>query len=455
MSNATDQPDDGAIDGFEGAMAYLRHRADLERSVHRAADAGRAFTLDRMHALAAALGDPHRSYRCVHVAGSKGKGSVCEMLAAALKACGCAVGLYTSPHLIDLRERIRIGGRMITKAQFTAAMAAVQAAERSLPEGLRPVTHFEALTAAALVHFREQAVDIAIIETGLGGLLDATNILRPDVCAITAIQLEHTDVLGTTLAEIARHKAGIIKAHVPVLTLRQERDVLGVIRERAEALNSPLGVVGECIPVVIRQLTDEPGSRARVTIRTSHGEIGPVEVPYPGEHQAMNCALALAVLDRVRDLGLRAPWEKIAAGIAATPSHGRMELVSKSPRIVIDGAHTPESVRAAMDAIGSIHPHDSLIVVFGCATDKDARAMLAEIARAADKVILTAAANPRAVPPGELFHLLPHGSHGTAQTSPDVRRAIKAATASAGAADLVLVMGSFAIAGEAKLAVRV
>ncbi len=429
----------------------LRKRLDFERSTDRRTDAGRALGLERMKALMRALDDPQLACRVVHVAGSKGKGSVCEMVAAAAQGCGCVAGLYTSPHLVDLRERIRVGGRMISESDFVAALTEVERAEACLPESLRPVTHFEAVTAAAFMYFRSRAVDVAVIETGMGGLLDATNVVRPDISLIASIQMEHADVLGQTLAEIARHKAGIIKPHTPAATVPQAAEVLAVLRHAAESADAPLAVVGE--ESLIRVERSSAAGTSRLMIRAARGWFGPFTCPLPGEHQMMNTALALAGLERLRETGLPITADGVSRGLAKTPRRGRMELIARSPRVVVDGAHTPDSIRALLAALPKEFPHDSLLVVFGCSHDKDAGGMLDALCRAADKVILAAASGGRAMPVEVLRALCHDGVGAEVQSSRDVVSAVRAARSAASADDVVLVTGSFAVAGEAKSAV--
>ncbi|MFA6046704.1 MAG: Mur ligase family protein, partial [Phycisphaerales bacterium] len=231
--------------GVAAALGFLDNRTNVEAMRPANVDVARVFTLDRMRALMAALGEPQRSYKCVHVAGSKGKGSVCEMVASSLEACGYTVGLYTSPHLVDIFERVRINQMKITAADFSSVLSRVARAEATIDTLLGPATYFELLTACALVHFADQAVDLAVIEVGLGGLTDATNIIMPEVSAIAAIHKEHTNILGTTLAEIAAAKAGILKPGVPGVTVPQVPEVMQVLRAAATAAGTTLEALGE------------------------------------------------------------------------------------------------------------------------------------------------------------------------------------------------------------------
>lgn len=439
------------IVGFEAATAWLSERLNVERTPTRRLNVQEVFTLDRMVRLGEALGNPHRSYRVVHVAGSKGKGSVCDMVASALGGCGLAVGLYTSPHLVSLRERIMVAGQEIGERDFAECVAEVASAEASLDPAFRPITYFEALTAAAFVQFARAAVDVAVVEVGLGGRDDATNILTPAVCLITAVQSEHAALLGGSLASIAEHKAGILKRGVPAFTAPQTEEVMAILRARATLVGCPLHVADQDFDLCERVSRSAQGRLARrVSMRCPGACFDSVNVPLPGAHQTRNLALVLAAVDA---LGIKADVAALNAGLCRTPRRGRLELVCDSPRIVIDGAHTPESLEATLEALPGEFDYDSLTVVFGCAEDKDASAMISRLARGADKIIVTKASNhPRAVSPGALKKLNATGPCTLGAAT--VREALSTASRGAGARDLILVTGSFAVAGEAKAALR-
>jgi dihydrofolate synthase/folylpolyglutamate synthase len=405
-----------------------------------------------MAALLDELGNPQRDVKCVHVAGSKGKGSVVEMTASCLTACGYATGVYTSPHLVDVRERIRIGTEQIPYTAFAKLTQKVGEAAESLKKKHGEATYFEILTAMALCYFAEQAVDIAVVEVGLGGRLDATNLVHPEVTAITAIQLEHTSILGDTLEKIAREKAGIFKAGVTALTIPQSAGVLSVLREEAARLNAPLEVVGQDLDFSYRfEATPELGPHARVCLTTHRSNFEHLPVPLRGEHQAANCGLALAILDKLRDRGFETPERKVAAGLAKTSSDGRLEIIGRSPRVVLDGAHTPDSIQCLVRAIGAHIRYDSMVVIFGCAADKDVKTMLSKIALGADKIIFTrASGNPRAADPRELLRRFAEISPKMAQAAKTLPDALSIARRAAHGDDLICITGSFYIAGEAK-----
>ncbi len=446
-------PSSGGADAwtYEHALEELGKRINVERSRPTSIDPS-VWKLDRMGALLDALDNPQRDVRCVHVAGSKGKGSVVEMTAAALSGCGYTTGVYTSPHVVDIRERIRIGDRMIATTDFARLCQRVLRAGRSIAKEHGEPTYFEVLTAMALCHFAEQVVDLAVIEVGLGGRLDATNLVNPEVCAITAIQLEHTQILGDTHAKIAREKAGIMKPGVPVITIPQREEVMAVFREVAASVGAPLLAVGDDVEFSSRfENSPEHGHHHEVGLTLGKTSFEHIVVPLKGEHQALNCGLALAILAKLGERGIATPPLKVAEGLRRTPVRGRLELVHAKPRIVVDGAHTPESIEALVKTLGAHVRYDSMVVVFGCANDKDVPGMVRAIGQGADKVYFTrAAGNPRSAEPRELARKYQELTGRQAQIAPSLDEAMRRACQAAQRDDLVCVTGSFYLVGEAK-----
>jgi dihydrofolate synthase/folylpolyglutamate synthase len=444
--------------GFKGfadldeATRYLYSRTNVEALSPKKVPA-QVWKLDRMEALMEALDNPHRTFRSVHVAGSKGKGSVCEMTSAALVGCGLTTGLYTSPHISEIRERIRLNGQMVSERDFVSIISEVAVAAEAIRRRSGIATFFELMTAAAFVHFAKEAVDVAVIEVGLGGRLDSTNVLTPDVCAITSIQLEHTHILGDTLDKIAREKAGIIKAGIPVITIPQQKPmVLEAIKEVAAREGAPIAVIGQTVDFSSRfETTSQLGAHMRVSLSTPRMQFEHVAVPLKGEHQAMNCGLALAILDRLKERGVAITERRAAAGLAQTPNPARMELIYSQPRIVVDGAHNPESIHALMKSLGAHIKYDSLIVIFGCAADKDITGMLSRLGTGADKIIFTKAdGNARAADPRELHRRFAELPGKMSQVAPSLKEAINMAAKAAQKDDLICITGSFYLAGEAK-----
>ena len=438
---------------FPGAVKWLLDRTDVERMRPTRAVAD-LLKLERMHKLMALLGDPHKAVRHVHIAGTKGKGSTCEMTASCLEACGYTVGIYTSPHLMDIRERVRINSRQISHADFARVAQKVSDAAANLPEdphGEEP-TFFELMTAMAFVYFAEEAVDVAVIEVGLGGRLDSTNVITPEVVAITSISLDHTQSLGDTVELIAAEKAGIFKPGVPALTVPQKPGVIEVFRDAAARVGCPLQVVGQDIDFSMRfEASPSHGPQARVCLTTNRNNFEHLVVPLRGEHQATNCGLALAILDKLTERGFHTPEEKVTRGLAAVKAPGRMEMAWQSPRVIVDGAHNMDSVRCLIKAIGANVPYDSMVMIFGCASDKDIDGMLTEVALGADKVVFTkASGNARAADPKELARRFNEDHGKMAQTADNIAEAFALATRAVNREDLLVVTGSFYLVGEAK-----
>jgi dihydrofolate synthase/folylpolyglutamate synthase len=439
----------GSITTYASAIRWLAEHTDHER-LRLIRYNPETFNLDRMRRLLKALGEPHKQLRFVHIAGTKGKGSTVAMLSSMLQACGYTIGAYTSPHLVDLRERIAINGQMISHADLTEIFKTIKSKARQIGDD-KP-TFFEVLTAAAIRYFADQAVDLAILETGLGGRLDSTNVVKPEVCGITQISFDHMNILGSKLTQIAAEKAGIMKKGVPCLTVEQDASVIKVFRAAAEETETPLQVVGKDIEFSYRfEANRELGPHTRVCLTTPAGTYDHVPVPLKGEHQALNCGLALAILDKLRERGFKATEEQITLGLTRTHLPGRMELAWNEPRVLLDGAHNAASIQALIRSIGAHIPYDSLVVIFGCGEDKDIYGMLKQINLGADKVIFTRAkGNPRAVDPAELLQKFNECSGKMAQIAPNLEDALNLAGRAVSREDLICVTGSFYLVGEAK-----
>lgn len=433
---------------YDSALAFLHSHVDLERT-RRIPSGLKAFRLDRMRSILDALDRPHEAFPTIHVAGTKGKGSTVAMTAAALRGCGLTVGTYTSPHLIDVRERIAINDVPIDKETMRWSLEAVaQAAQRCEIEKLH---FFELLTAAGFLVFAHQAVDVAVIEVGLGGRLDATNVITPEVCAMTAVSLDHMDILGSTIAEIAGEKAGIFKPHVPAVSVVQLPECEAVFREIADQASTPLAFLEREIEFSARSESTPSGPVTRVSFLTSRSDFDHVQVPLLGEQQGGNCGLALGVIDALRGRGWTLPDSDVIEGLASTVLHGRMEMVSADPRILIDGAHNPASMTSLMKTLCATQQFESLIAIFGCSGDKDIDAMLTAVAGAADKVIFSRAkGNARAADPEHLCERFAALTGRSALWSSDVDAAIETASSIVDRQDLIVVTGSFYLVGQAR-----
>ena len=401
-----------------------------------------------MRTLLRRLGNPHDKFKSVHVAGTKGKGSTCAMIASMLQAGGFKVGLYTSPHLVDIRERIQINGDMISQAEFGRLVRLAEPiVERMKP---RP-TYFDVLTAVAFRYFADEQVDIAVIETGLGGRLDSTNVIKPEVTAITSISKDHMAQLGTTVSKIAEEKAGIFKPGVPAISVQQDPEADVVLKRVAEKAGTTLDVTGQSIEFSFRfESSRLQGPHNRVCLTTPNSRFEHLAVPLLGEHQAINCGLALSVIDRLKSRGFNISDAKAMEGLAKTTLPGRMEMLSQTPRIVADGAHNAASLDAMLRAIGQHIPYDSMVIIFGCCADKDVPGMLERIAAGADKVIFTRVNNIRSADANELAARYVEQYGKMAQVAPTLDDALAIANRAVTKEDLICITGSFYLVGEAK-----
>jgi dihydrofolate synthase/folylpolyglutamate synthase len=383
------------------------------------------FDLERISRLLDALGNPERHCRWVHVAGTNGKGSTCAMIEAGLRAAGNRTGLYTSPHLVEPTERIRIGGEPISQGHFAEIFDEVhETAERMLEEGgldLHP-TYFETVTAMAFLVFARSDLDIAALEVGLGGRLDATNVVAPALCVITPIDIDHTEFLGRSIEQIAAEKAGILKPGVPAVFAEQRPEVEAVLRARA------LGPYTLSRDWEITDLSmDARGSQFRLRNRE-------IVCPLAGAHQVENArtaAIALAGLGASPD------------GIAAARWPGRLERVSEAPEIILDGAHNVAGTRAMADYIRQFYSGRKIWIVYGVMRDKDVAAITSILFPLASRVIVTSPANSRAMAPEKIpapFNaVLTH-------SVPEAVEVLKQADRE----DAVFITGSLFVVGEAR-----
>src|SRR2546421_1097774 len=436
-----------STNGIGRALRYLGSLSDYER-LRIVRYTSQNFDLERMRTLLRKLGNPQQHFKSVHVAGTKGKGSTCAMVAAMLQACGYKVGLYTSPHLVDVRERIQIDGEMVSHAEFARLIKGIE----PMVGRMKPTpTYFDVLTAAAFKYFADQKIDIAVVETGLGGRLDSTNVIKPEVTAITSISKDHMAQLGNTLALIAQEKAGIFKKDIPAVTVTQDPDAEAVLARVAAKVGAPFDVAGKSIEFSYRfESSRMLGPHNRVCLTTPATKFEHLAVPLMGEHQAINCGLALAVIDKLKTRGLPINDMKAMEGLAKTTLPGRMEIINQTPKVIVDGAHNAASIDAMMRAIGQHVPYDSMVVIFGCCADKDVAGMLERITSGADKVIFTKVNNIRTADPEELAARYVEQFGKMAQVAETLEEALSIANRAVTKEDLICITGSFYLVGEAK-----
>ena len=398
--------------------------------------------LKNITALCEALGNPQEGLRCIHVAGTNGKGSVSHMLAAVLQSAGYRTGLYTSPHLSDFRERIRVDGGMVEESFVTSFT------ERTKPlvEEIAP-SFYEITVAMAFEYFREKRVDVAVIETGLGGRLDSTNIVDPDVAVITNIGWDHMQILGDTLIEIAVEKAGIVKSGVPVVVGEWDVETAAVFEKTSEARGAPLRFADR-----VREAVDarERFPHLEVTVKSDGvGAASTYLLELPGLYQQRNLLTVLATLDVLRERGWRIGEEAVQEGLRHTRRltglQGRWETLRTGPRVVLDVAHNEPGMRQVLLQLART-PHERLRIVIGMVRDKDVGSVLSLLPRDAE-YFFTCADVPRALPAEELAAKAAEaGLSGSVH--PDVNAALRSALDASDPDDLVLVCGSVFLVGE-------
>jgi len=414
---------------YSSAVAYL----------YRLQKHGIKLGLVTMTVLMVRLGMPQTRYRTLHIAGTNGKGSTAAMAAAVLQAAGYRVGLYTSPHLVEFRERIRVNGEMI--AELRVAQLTEQLQALCQPD-LSP-TFFEYTTAMAFQHFADSGVDVAVLEVGLGGRFDATNVVTPMACAVTTISLDHQEYLGDTRSSIAFEKAGIIKPGVPVVLGRLEDDAWRTIEQVAREKQAPVFRLNEDF----RTEGEEP---QQFSYRGLGMQYDGLTCALEGRHQLDNAACALALLGAAAPQGIAVTVEAVSAALRVVNWAGRLEVVNRCPTILLDGAHNPAAATALADSLTRLnrsHPSRPVVLVLGMMRDKDHRGFVEPLRGLVDEVVLTQANLPRSATAQELRAslegLLPHP-----HVVPSLSDAIALARQLATPDGLVCVTGSLMLVGE-------
>jgi len=380
------------------------------------------------------LGNPHGAYPSIHVAGTNGKGSTVAVMEAILSAAGYRVGVYTSPHLVDFRERIRINGRQIEKKYITDFINDNLKKIESLP-----ITYFEAVTAMAFSYFRDEQVDAALIETGMGGRLDATNVLEPKVTIITNVATEHTKWLGFKIKEIAFEKAGIIKPGIPVVTAAVNLDARRVIRQVGEQNKCRVISVFDETQWVIKEISRE---NTELDIFTRSNKYYNLRLALPGRHQLENAVSALLAVELFEEgTGIKASKAAVSAGFRSVKHDGRLQRISESPEIILDVAHNPAALSRIREYFHEFYEGKKIIALFGILSDKDYHKMLKELDRIADIVILTRPMTDRAADPDILAEEMAK-THSSFKVVPMVGDAYKAAVEICRPDEVILVTGS-------------
>ena len=450
-----------AFASFQEAVDFLEKAIDYEkRTGVKYTD--KNFNLGRMELLLHEFGDPHHALRVIHVAGTKGKGTTAALMESCLRAHGLSTGLHTSPHLVSICERARMGGEPISEDEFCRLLACV----RGYISGLRVAsrdeapTYFETTTALALKAFAERAVDWAVVEVGLGGRLDSTNVVQPRCCVVTPIGFDHMDKLGDTIRSIAGEKAGIFKRGTPVVLARQQYPAaLRTLRDRSDALGCPRWEVDREVTITRMAPLAAPSDRLdapvgwRFDLRAPSGAYENLFCPLLGKHQVENCATAVAALELLSQRGeLQLNCEAVARGIAQCRWPARVELLARAPALILDSAHTMESARALCDALDTHFPGRPVRLVFGCSADKNVRGMVELLAPRCVEVVTTQSQSQRAADAMMLASVATGATMSPVRAITPATEALRECLKGAGPRDVVCVTGSFFVAGEIKAA---
>lgn len=417
------------------------------------------FDLARVEKLLALLGNPHYQFNSIHIAGTKGKGSVAAMSESILRAAGYRTGLYTSPHLHTFRERIQVGGQLIDKASVASLTEQLQPLVSQVP-GL---TTFEIITALGFRYFAEQGVDFAVLEVGMGGRLDATNVVNPLVAIITSLSYDHTRILGQTLPQIAREKAGIIKDDALVITAPQPPEAMAVIEDVCRERNAELTVIGRDWTWEAEEVNLEGqwfkvmgGARGAPSAGGRGGclpsSLYPIHydrlwIPLLGRHQLINATVVVAAIAKLRRQGINIPEASIQEGLRRVRWPGRLEILGRNPFIVVDCAHNADSAAKLKATIKELFTYRHLVLIFGASSDKDIEGMMRELFPLADQVVVTQARHPRAMETDALQEkALLLGWE--VRTSNSVAEALNLALEAAGPEDLICATGSIFVVAE-------
>ncbi len=439
-------PAEAAPLSYRQALAFWYGFVNYEQRTPQPGD----LKLDRMRTLMRLLSDPQDRLRIVHVAGSKGKGSTSAMLASVLRRAGYRTGLFTSPHLCRVEERFQVDGEPIREGELAALLDDVRRVLGTGGGRLEP-TFFEIATAVGFLHFVRRRVGAAVLEVGLGGRFDSTNVCRPAVAVITTISFDHTQMLGNRLASIAREKAGIVKPGVPTVSGVTAPEARAVIERTCRQRGSPLRQLGEDFGYRYEPGQVTAGGWRRPRVRVSgRGVAWPaLEVGLLGEHQAANAAVVLACVEELRAQGWHVGDAAVAAGLAGVDWPARTEVVGRRPFVVLDCAHNVASTEALVETLRTSFPPARRLLVFAGSSDKELAGMFRVLAPHFAHAFLTRYGNnPRSVPPETLAAMLPPGGELKYTLCDGAASAWHAARAAAGPDDLICITGSVFLAGE-------
>jgi dihydrofolate synthase / folylpolyglutamate synthase len=429
---------------YEQALIYIDSFTDYEKTAVPHASAN--YDLRRLEELMSYFDNPHLKTRTVHITGTKGKGSTAAMIASVLSTASFITGLYTSPHLLDLRERIRINEKSISEAELVAILMRLKPKVEEVNQraAYGKITTFELLTAIAFIYYAEKQADFQVLEVGMGGTYDATNIIKsPEVCVITSISLDHTEILGNSVAKIALEKSGIIKQGSTVVTSPQQKEALRIIEDSCLQRQAKLIKVGKDINWR-REDFDINSQSFLVSGRLDSYELS---IPLLGQHQLINAAAAVAALEILVEHGFHITKKHLQEGLAKVNWPGRFQVIGRHPLIVVDGAHNPESMRNLRETIEQYLGIHRVVLVIGTSIDKDFKGMIDEISPVVERAIATQSRHPRALGSNRIAAGFTERNIPV-ETAPDVPAALSQATILAGENGTICVTGSLFVVAE-------
>jgi len=424
----------------------MNYRDSLE-FLHDLTKFGFNFGLERIETLLRLLGNPEKELQVVHIGGTNGKGSTAAMVASILIAGGKKTGLFTSPHLDSYRERIRINNEMISEADMAGLLTEIKPLlEKMVAEGYEHPTEFEVITAVALLYFRQQDVELAVVEVGLGGLIDSTNVVHPLVSVITNVGMDHMEYLGSTLEEITRVKVGIIKERSIAITAAAKPEVLAIIEEACREKDVSLIKVGTDVTY---SFLNHSRQGQQFSVGTAAKFYPSLEITLMGKHQVINAAMAVAVIEALKDRGIDLPQDAVAQGLKHTKWPARLELLPGTPPVLVDAAHNFDGALTLAAAIKEYFPSEKVVLLIGMLADKEREKVLSVLAPLAEKIVVTRPNSPRA---GEWRQLAREARLYTeaVMVEEQISQAVDRAIEAAGTGYMVCVTGSFYMVAEAR-----
>lgn len=428
---------------YDEAMEYISNTAKF----------GSNLGLERTEKILELLGNPHKKIKCIHIAGTNGKGSVTAMITEMLKESGYKVGMYTSPYIEEFEERIQINGNNIPKVNLSNMVTEVsQAVQRVLELGYDHPTEFEIITCAAFLYFYNEKVDYAVIEVGLGGRLDSTNVITPILSVITSISYDHMQILGDTLSKIAYEKAGIIKTEVPVVVYPQEEEAETVINEVCLKRKSPIiSVPGDCVLHIDTGEFNLPYQSIKITTQR---DIYEIELSLLGEHQLSNCATAVYAAEELINQGIGIKKECILSALKKVKWMGRLEILSNKPLVVIDGAHNIDGITKLRSSVESYFKYNNLVLIIGILKDKEIEDMVKTIVPMAQRVIAVSPHSIRAESALKLKEIMSKYNENV-EYEDDYSKAYKKALEYCSEEDMLLICGSLYMIGDMRKIIKI